>query len=160
MTFQRQETTKSTTPCPVQLLHVCHSKSLQKRLQESEDLFWVFCHRNKVLFIIQFQSIMQGKWSGNLHSSLQGCRRMTSAVPLHFPAKLQDQQQPQNWEALTALCTRCCILKVSSCTFRLKYTLTDICLNQLFEYQFCSCTKGKLGDLNTHLSPTSIGMTE
>lgn len=127
-----------TTLCPVQLLHVCHSKSLQKRLQESKDQFWVFCHSNRVMLLSSFRA--QCRENSNLHPP---CRAVTewhllSNSYLYFPAKLWDQQQqqqhiPRNWEALTDLCTRCCILKVSSFTFHLNYTLIDICLNQLFE---------------------------
>lgn len=127
-----------------------------------QGLFGVFCHRKKVLLLSSFRA--QCRENG-LATCIPPCRAVTGwHLPfhsyLHFPAKLQEQQQcmSQNWEVLTDLCTCCCILKVSSFTFHLNYTLTDICLNQLFEYQFCSCTKGKqrgfkysfVTDINRH----------
>lgn len=120
--------------------------SVEKAARERR-LFWVFCHWNKISLLASFRA--QCRENG-VATCIPPCRAVTGwhllfHSYLHFPAKLQDQQQrmPRNWEVLTDLCTHCCILKVSSFTFHLNYKLTDICLNQLFEYQFCSCTKGK-----------------
>lgn len=91
MTFQRQETTTWQNPQLCALCSCCLSvtASLCGRGCRRARIVLGFLSQKEGLVIIQFQSIMQGKWSGSLHSSLQGCNRMTFAVAQlpAFPSK-------------------------------------------------------------------------
>lgn len=91
MTFQRQETTTLQKPQLCALCSCCMSvtASFCGRGCKRARTVWGFLSQKEGLVIIQFQSTMQGKWSGNLHSSLQSCNRMTFAIPQlpAFPSK-------------------------------------------------------------------------
>lgn len=128
--------------CLVQLLHECHSKPPQKRLQECKEAFCLFCHRVEALLSSFKAQCRETAWKcesapsravTELYLLFNSYVVFTSraawlAAAAHALRTVKHSQVPVSTTAFWKFTSI-----VPSFMFHLNYPFTDVWLKQLFE---------------------------